>query len=269
MPTVTDNKQAWDGDYQWTHRGDEWSAAWGGPQMQWYGTILPRIHRFVPTGNILEIACGFGRWTQFLKEACNNLAALELSQECLDACKQRFAESTNIEYHLNDGKSLEMLSDASIDFIFSFDSLVHVDESTLQSYMSQFPRILKDNGAVFIHHSNLGEYHSRFEKIRKIPLLEGLLKSLGYMETNLHWRDPGVSTKVVARMAKKAGLQCISQEIVPWGTKKAHIDCFSTIVQVGSSLDGKNRIYRNASFMKEAQNLLRLSRLHKKKKKDV
>jgi ubiquinone/menaquinone biosynthesis C-methylase UbiE len=87
---VDENKKMWDGDHQWTNRGDEWSVAWGGPSMQWYGPILPRIHRFIPTDTVLEIACGYGRWTQFLKNMCHKLVVIDISEKCIQACRQAF-----------------------------------------------------------------------------------------------------------------------------------------------------------------------------------
>jgi ubiquinone/menaquinone biosynthesis C-methylase UbiE len=268
MPTVDANKKTWDGEYQWTNaregtnRGDEWSAAWGGPAMQWYGAILPRIHHAVPADSILEIACGYGRWTQFLKDMCRHLAVIDLSEECIDACRQRFSGCAHIDYHLNDGKSLQMIPDASVDFVFSFDSLVHADESVMNAYISQLPRILRDGGVAFLHHSNLGEYQALYARIRGVPKLEGLLTRLGVLEKTLHWRDPGVNAQVVERLAQEHGLQCISQEVIPWGTKRAHIDCFSTIVKDGALSARGNRVFRNAGFMHEARKLARLSKLY-------
>lgn len=262
MPSVSDNRTQWDGAYQWTERGDEWSAAWGGPSMQWYGTILPRIHGLVPTGRILEIACGFGRWTQFLKDRCRELVVIDLSEECVEACKTRFADCSHIEYHVNDGKSLRMVGDASVDFVFSFDSLVHADASVLEAYLSQLPRILKADGVAFLHHSNLGEYGGSLSRFSGYPRVEALLKRLGKVETSLHWRDEGVSAALVERLAAQNGLKCRGQEIVPWGTKRAFIDCLSTIVRSGSVLDRGNRIFRNDGFMREAGYLRRLSWLY-------
>jgi ubiquinone/menaquinone biosynthesis C-methylase UbiE len=266
MPTVEENKKTWDdGIYKWSFQGDEWSAAWGNPSMQWYGTILPRIHRFLPTDSILEIACGYGRWTQFLKNLCHHLEVIELSDECIQACKKRFSESIHIKYHLNDGKSLDMISDNSINFVFSFDSLVHADETVMNAYISQLPRILKEDGVAFIHHSNLGEYSHAYSRIRKIPRLENLLTRLGILEKTLHWREFGVSAKLVEALAKAQGLKCISQEVLNWGTKRTQIDCFSTIVKETSSLARENRFYRNSNFMQEVSNLSLISSLYSKK----
>jgi ubiquinone/menaquinone biosynthesis C-methylase UbiE len=138
MPKLEDNKTRWDGEYHWSDQGDEWSALWGDPTMQWYGTILPRIKSHVPANRIVEIACGYGRWTQYLKDLGQHLVAIDLSEECIQASKQRFAACSNIEYHVNDGKSLDMIPDASVDFVFSFDSLVHADESVITAYLCQF-----------------------------------------------------------------------------------------------------------------------------------
>ena len=60
MATAKENKRIWDNIYNWKEGGEEWSRPWGGTDMEWYFTILPRIHSFVPTGTILEIASGFG-----------------------------------------------------------------------------------------------------------------------------------------------------------------------------------------------------------------
>jgi SAM-dependent methyltransferase len=258
MPTLRENKATWDGAYAWTHRGDEWSAAWGGPAMQWQGAILPRIQEFLPAGTILEIACGYGRWTQFLAPQCERLIAVDLSEECIAACKQRFAGSAHLEYHINDGRSLDMLPDATIDFVFSFDSLVHADAGVLQAYIAQLGRILRPEGAAFLHHSNLGEY-GYYAAVRRVPKLQAVLSRAGILERDLHWRDPGVTAAQIAAFATAGGLQCILQEKITWGTRRALIDCMSTLVRRDSRRAGTTRVVRNPLFMHEAARLARIA----------
>src|SRR5437899_8768206 len=65
-----------------------------------------------------------------------------------------------MEFHVNVGKSLDIISDESIDFAFSFDSLVHADGEVIGTYLRQLARKLKPRGAGFIHHSNAGDYRS-------------------------------------------------------------------------------------------------------------
>ncbi len=263
MPKVEWNKKAWDGAYDWQHQGDEWSQTWGGPCMQWYGTILPRIHAFVPAPTILEIAPGYGRWTQFLKGLCDRLIVVDLSESCIEACRQRFSDSSHISYHVNDGMSLDMIADNAIDFVFTFDSLVHADDDVLSAYMSQLARKLTANGVAFIHHSNLGEYEY-LQKLEKLPgKIQNILKGLTVMEDSLHFRSRTMTAAQMKTFATKNGLECISQELVPWGTRRVLLDCLSTVVKNSSIWSRENRVLRNESFMDEARYLSRLSGLYR------
>lgn len=261
MPTVEWNKATWDGRFKWDEEGEEWSRTWGGTDMEWYGALLPRIHRFVPTQTILEIAPGFGRWTQFLKEICKELIVVDLSTQCIQACQKRFARCSHITYYVNDGKSLDMIADNSLDFVFSFDSLVHVDDTVISAYVSQLSKKLKKDGAAFIHHSNLGEY-PYYSKLQKRPRLRKILREVGILEKRLHERDFGMTAGKMSSIAEAYGLRCISQEIIPWDTQHAMIDCLSTLTKENSIWARENRIFRNPSFMKEANYLSQLARLY-------
>src|SRR6476620_7829470 len=113
--------------YDWREAGEEWSQPWGSSAPQWAGTIFPRIRECLPAGTILEIAPGYGRWSHYLKDYCENLILIDLAEQCIEACKKRFSSSSHITYHVNDGRSLEIIPDESIDFVFSFDSLIHAE----------------------------------------------------------------------------------------------------------------------------------------------
>jgi 2-polyprenyl-3-methyl-5-hydroxy-6-metoxy-1,4-benzoquinol methylase len=261
MPTIEENKAKWDGTYDWEQAGDEWSVVWGGTRMQWYGTLLPRIQAFLPAGTILEIAPGYGRWTQFLKDQCKRMIVVDLSEKCIDACRQRFRDCTHISYHVNDGKSLAMVPDHAVDFAFSFDSLVHVEEAVVSAYVSQLATKLTGDGVAFIHHSNLGAY-PRYVQLQQTPKLLAMLRRLGLVERSFNWRGLTMSAAKMELLAEANGLQCISQEIFPWATKRALIDCISVLVRKDSIWSGENRILRNPSFMKEGRYLAALSRLY-------
>jgi hypothetical protein len=62
-----------------------------------------------------------------------------------------------------------MLNSGSVDFAFSFDSLVHAEADVIQAYVEQLASILRPGGAAFIHHSNLGQYARRLAVINKVP----------------------------------------------------------------------------------------------------
>jgi hypothetical protein len=185
---------------------------------------------------------------------------VDLSEDCIRACKQRFTDCSHIEYHLNDGKSLAMVPDGLVNFVFSFDSLVHADALVMNAYIRDLARILTADGVAFLHHSNLGAY-TRYAEIRRVPVLEKIVGRLGLVGP-FHWRDFTVDATKVEALAKEHGLQCISQELVRWGTKRTYLDCFSTIVKCGSPLARNNRVMRNPTFMRDLKKLLRLSHLY-------
>jgi hypothetical protein len=54
--------------------------------------------------------------------------------------------------------SLDVAVDGSVDFVFSFDSLVHVEMDVIEAYLKQLAAKLTPNGVGFIHRSNLGQY---------------------------------------------------------------------------------------------------------------
>lgn len=261
MPTIEQNRETWDADYDWPGGGDEWSEAWGGVRMQWQGVLMPRLQGLLPAGTILEIAPGYGRITQFLEGQCERLVLVDLSETCIEACRRRFASCSHISYHVNDGVSLAMVEDGSVDLAFSFDSLVHAERGVLASYLAQLRRKLTAGGAIFIHHSNLGEYPVQ-ASLQRVPVLRGALRALGLLERNLHWRSPDMTAGRMAALAREHGLRCIAQELVNWGTAEALIDCFSLIVREDSPRARENRVFRNGGFMDQARQLAELARLY-------
>ena len=250
MVSISVNRNWWGQDYDWAEEGDEWSRPWGSADNQWYGSLYPRIHPFVPAGTILEIACGYGRWTQYLKDHCEQLTAIDLSQKCVDACRERFADDPRLQFLTTDGTSMPEVADHSIDFAFSFDSLVHADQPTLNAYLAELERVLKPEGVAFIHHSNLGAYAQRHRLLRKVPKLGGALRRSRILGS-VYMRDPDVSAQSVAAAAELAGLRCIGQEVTPWLGRRTLVDCISVMVPERSSAVRPNRVVRNRQFRRE------------------
>lgn len=262
MPTVEENSQAWESKYDWTHQGEEWSSEWGGSEAQWYGSIGPRIHNFIPTDTVLEIAPGYGRWTNFLRHYCRSLIIIDLSEKCISACRKRFAADAHITYHVNDGRSLSMIRDTSIDFVFSFDSLVHAEADVLEIYLNQLALKLKPNGIGFIHHSNLGMYRQTLSLISQIPQESRDLIVNKVFLSPTHWRASSMTAGLFQEYCAKAGLRCISQELINWGNEGLLIDCFSVCTPQNSVWSRPTEVVENREFMKEAHLIKNLSRLY-------
>jgi len=220
----------WNVAYDWSQRGDEWSVAWGGPSYQWWVTLQSRIQGYLPARRILEIAPGYGRWTHYLRDVCDELIAVDIADTAIAHCRERFAGDPRLRFEVNDGTSLAVAGDRSIDLVFSFDSLVHAEADVIAGYLPEFARVLADDGVAFIHHSNMGSYEPGT-----------------YDPENIHWRATSVSAQLVEGLAVAAGLRCISQEPVAWGGELLN-DCFTVLTRAGSRWDRDNVRVENADF---------------------
>ncbi len=264
MPSIEVNKQGWGQTYDWPEQGDEWSASWGSAEAQWFGCLLPRVFPFLG-GRILEIAPGHGRWTRFLQSHCTSLIGVDLAQECVDRCKERFRGNPSLEFQVNDGLTFPTVESGSIDFVFSFDSLVHAEADVMASYTRELARVLKPRGAAFIHHSNLETVRNRSLVYRVGRAAKRALSRLpgriGSAVSNraypTHWRATTMSAAKMRAYVTEAGMWCVQQEIIPWGKDWWWLtDCMSTIVNAPGD---QCEVLENRRFMEEAEAIKRIS----------
>jgi SAM-dependent methyltransferase len=206
----------------------------------------------------LEIAPGFGRWTQFLIQQCDHYVGVDIAERCVRACRERFADSGHAEFATNDGSSLPMVTSGSIDFAFSFDSLVHVERDVIGAYLLELKEKLSPTGVAFIHHSNLGSLQRDLWLTRRsaaltrlVPRSEAVLRRMQMIDWT-HSRAPTLSAAAFADLCAEAGLRCIGQEIVNWGGRRL-LDCFSLATRPGSPFERANVRVHNAHFMDEAR----------------
>jgi hypothetical protein len=283
MPTVEQNLFLWGKSDGWRDDGDKWSVKWGSTELEWWTSIFPRIRQFIPAPTILEIAPGFGRWTQFLKGFCEQLIAVDVSPACIERCKERFASDAQVRCFVNDGKSLAMVEDGSIDFAFSFDSLVHVEADVIAAYLNQLGKKLKPVGFAFLHHSNLESYRSSIWLPKAIgrpapignsgqpaPMsrslwlrrrLQSKLTDWGLVNT-FDNRAESMSAGIFRDACDAAGLDCLSQELVNWNHGPSLIDCFSVVTPRSGNLRKSPRLIRNPHFMDEAERARRTAELY-------
>ena len=232
MPDLNWNTTVWGSTFAWHDGGEVWSTAWGGSESHWFGSILPRLHRFLPARRILEIAPGFGRWTKFLIPACDEFVGIDLSAKCIDACRDRFANAKHAHFFTNDGHSLAAAPDGSFDLIFSFDSLVHAEYDVLASYVPQVLRKLSPTGVAFLHHSNLLAYGN----------------TIGAP----HGRGMTVSADVVADLIKHGDGMVLIQEVINWSEEHL-IDCLTLFARRDAYPTAKAVRLTNPHFMVEAK----------------
>ena len=287
MPTVEQNLLLWGNADGWKDDGDKWSINWGSTELEWSTSIFPRIRQFIPASTILEIAPGFGRWTQFLKGFCDQLIAVDVSPACTERCKERFASDPRVQCFANDGRSLPMVTDGSVEFAFSFDSLVHVEADVIAAYLRELARKLKPGGHAFLHHSNLGAFRNSVWLPKAIgrpqpigadggkpaPISHGLWMRRRLQSKLTDWglvntfdnRAESMCAKVFRDSCDATGLECVSQELVSWNHGPSLIDCFSVVRRRNENGNPRRppRVIKNHHFMDEADRARRIAELYR------
>lgn len=255
--------RAWWTKYEWPEGGDEWSGPFGSSGSLWFGALLPRLREFLPAdgeggaGTILEIGPGFGRISNCLRRYCERLILVDLAPKCVEACRRRFvtrndgAGRVGIECHVNDGRSLAMVEDSSVDLAVSYDALVHAGPDVVRGYVEQLGKKLRAGGAAFIHHSNLGEQFPGIAHEAEKHVLGG--------------RNRETTAAVVREACAQAGLTCIVQELIPSGEPGLYSDCFSLMVRVDGSIPAEfeTPVVRRDDWATEVWTIQRIDRLYR------
>jgi ubiquinone/menaquinone biosynthesis C-methylase UbiE len=134
---------------------DEWWLRQGrydhGPGIneQWFADaaeVQRSLEQFEPAGEVLELACGTGLWTQHLTAHADRVTAVDGSPEMLELCHARMGDS-RVEYVQADLFAWEPEETYDVCF-FSF-WLSHVPEERFEAFWEKLKRALRPGGRVF------------------------------------------------------------------------------------------------------------------------
>ena len=146
------NKVIWEA-WDWSAAGEEWT-----PSSEWKASLIRKVlEPNVPEGSrVLEIGPGGGRWTGELLKRAAKLTGVDISETCVEKCRERFGDDDKAEFFVVSGSDLEGVEDGSIDVIWSFDVFVHINEAEVEGYAKEFARVLAPGGCGIIHHGSIG-----------------------------------------------------------------------------------------------------------------
>ena len=174
--SVAENELKWN-HYSWERGENEWTQS-----EEWKNSVIEHVMlENIPPGHVVvEIGPGFGRWTRKLIEISERLIAVDVTEKCIAHCKKLFADNKNVEFHINDGRSLDMIADDSVDFVWSFDVFVHIEPPDIEHYLREFQRILKDDGIAIIHHGIAGKTDFGWRSSLTSKVFSDLLEKHGF-----------------------------------------------------------------------------------------
>ncbi len=198
---ILKNYVTWNDRYHWSADGDEWTgqaARCGIPYEAWKESLIERMIRphVGQTRNVIEIAPGHGRWSEVLVPNSAFCTLVDLSSECLVKCRKRFASHSNVEYFLTTGTALPRYCTGQIDFVWSYDSFVHMAPEIVADYLGEIARVLRPGGLAILHHANISELSSHDQ------------------DKHPGWRS-AVNNSVVQRFAARSSL-IVERQFMYW-----------------------------------------------------
>lgn len=196
---ITPNRN-WTGYYNHAEKSAE---------HQFQTIIVPVLNKYSLMDSdmsVMDFACGWGRIAEFIKDQYAKLVLCDISKDALNYCRERFVNYENIEYAKSEVNGLP-LQNESLNFIYSWDAMVHFGYKLMDIYIGEFARVLKAGGYCVIHHSNLENAD-----------IDSKYLSENFNE-NIHWRSK-ISIQDVSRIARNYKLKVVEQIVIDWGEIK-------------------------------------------------
>ena len=151
------------------HLGDEWGDA------KLTEDILGRyvVPNIGPRARILEIGCGGGKFSERLAGLAGTLVCADVSSEMLGRTHERLNLRKNVSFQKLNGHDLHRFIKDTFDFVFSFDTFVHIDMEDTYSYLEEIRRVLRPGGKGLLHFANLNSEAGWKKFVEEVPFHRG------------------------------------------------------------------------------------------------
>ncbi len=192
-------------------RGAEANARWFAEAAE----AQAALDRFAPVGDVLELACGTGLWTQKLAAHADHITAIDSSPEAIELARVRVGEAPAVEYVQADLFAWEPARRYDVCF-FAF-WLSHVPEERSASFWEKVRRALKPDGRVLFVDSAPSERASavdhRLQASGEQTMLRRLADGSEYRIVK-HWFRPAELQERIAALGWEAEVAMTSEFFV-------------------------------------------------------
>jgi SAM-dependent methyltransferase len=171
-------------------------------------SAFKRLFDRLPTGTVVDLACGHGRHSEKMLELGRKVIALDVVPENVAFTKVRLMGREGLTVQICNGIDFRPVPDKSVDAIVCYDAMVHFDCDVVRSYIRDAKRILRPGSMALFHHSNY----------------DGNPSAVHYGQ-NPHARN-FMTAPLFAHFAHKEGCTVVEQHVMPWGDVP-NLDCIS------------------------------------------
>ena len=186
------------------HLGHEWGTTESVDQI-----VREFILPYTGTRKVVvEIGSGGGRIAQRVAPHVSHLICIDVERDMLRLCRAALSNAANVTCLLiSKSSSMPLISD-SVDLVYSFDTMVHLDERTIFRYMQEARRVVRRGGILMLHvathETTKGWEH--FEDSVTRGVSRGQFGSFEYLDSH-----------AVIRMAERADFSVVKRSIAGEG----------------------------------------------------
>jgi ubiquinone/menaquinone biosynthesis C-methylase UbiE len=108
-----------------------------------------------PTATALELGPGVGRVARWVAPHCRHLVLVDVSRGMLRRARANLSQFSNVRYVATAGNNLAAIDSRSIDLVYSFLVLQHIEREDVIRYFAEISRILRPNGRLIFQLPNL------------------------------------------------------------------------------------------------------------------
>ncbi len=191
-------------------RGEEANARWFAEAAE----VQAAFDRFAPAGEVVELACGTGLWTERLVAHADDVTAIDSSTEAIELARERVGEG-RVQYLQADLFAWE--PEQRYDVCFFAFWLSHVPEERFASFWEKVRRALKPGGRVFFIDSAPSERASavdhRLQARGEQTMLRRLADGSEYRIVK-HWFRPAELQQRIAALGWRVEVAMTSEFFV-------------------------------------------------------
>ena len=121
--------------------------------------LLPHV---TPDKVGLEIGPGGGRWTRYMLPF-ETLYVVDYHAELIAELRKNFQQPHIVEI-LNNGSDFPGVPPASVDFVFSFGTFVHLDNDIVQSYLANLRHVIRPDAKLVLQYADQTKELARANK---------------------------------------------------------------------------------------------------------
>ena len=135
-------------------RADEYDATAYGDLVAARARIARLVAQMRPAGNVLEIACGTGLWTEALAKTADTVTAVDAAPEALEIARARVS-AANVSFEVAD--LFAWHPDRRFDVIFFSAWLSHVPNTRFEQFWELLQGLLAIDGRVLFIDEHIDE----------------------------------------------------------------------------------------------------------------